>query len=110
MVDHSAVSSIDEIEIRSVSGYQEDVDLTQVDIALTDIMEAELKLDRLSQLLSDHDLESQFYFAEERDILAKVVPVLTTQLAKLIDAYEFTEALTLVNQIREALRAKREQG
>ncbi len=66
-----------------------------------DIQELSLKLDRLSALLNESDLESESCYFANKEYLGRIFPEWNTRLAECIAVYDFEQALDIVWQMKK---------
>ncbi len=59
------------------------------------------KLDRLSTLLNESDLESESYYFANKEYLSRIFPEWNTRLAECIAVYDFEQAMDIVRQMKK---------
>jgi hypothetical protein len=98
-IDHSGISiipkrkDIPESVIADTSELKLECDIKYVE-------EFESKMDHLTSLLEESDLESEFYYSKHKSCFEKLNPELSYALSAAVSTYHFDDALDVMAQIK----------
>ncbi|WP_255202949.1 ATP-binding protein [Vibrio natriegens] len=101
-IDHSGVSVIPKYKELTESALVDTTNL-QHECDIKSVGEFESKVNHLTALLEECDLESEFYYSKHKSCFEKLNPELSYALSEAVSSYHFDDALELMVQIKVEL-------
>ncbi|WMN89797.1 ATP-binding protein [Vibrio parahaemolyticus] len=98
-IDHSGVSVIPEYKELPESILVDTTHL-QHECDIKSVEEFESKVNHLTALLEECDLESEFYYSKHKSCFEKLNPELSYALSESVSTYHFDDALKLMEQVK----------
>lgn len=98
-IDHSGISIIPKRKDIPESVFADTSEL-KLECDIKSVEEFESKMDHLTSLLEESDLESEFYYSKHKSCFEKLNPELSYALSAAVSTYHFDDALDVMAQIK----------